>query len=221
MNSRIHYSVDQGGIRDTQRYTLVRLNDKIKCDKKDKIADKILKASDKMICKASGLYVNDNFIGAVKDDLALQRLLDNYLDPYKELYPDDEVRFVDDVSVKKGYYLTDSVCKLEKLNERISNNVQYFDRLIKHLWVNEILVPTEKKHVESPSLIIKDKKDKQVLKLLSPQECFSCDMYNAYCIHCLGAEEREGHRYVVCDYFKNNIKDSCGTGINRQTTHMI
>ena len=106
-------------------------------------------------------------------------------------------------------------------NERISNNVHFFDRLIKHLWVNETLVPTEKKHVESPSLIIKDKKDKQVLKLLSPQECFSCDMYNAYCIHCLGAEEREGHRYVVCDYYKNNIKDSCGTGINRQTTHMI
>lgn len=124
MNSRIHYSVDQVPINDTPRYTLVRLNDKIKCDKKDKIADKILKASDKMICKASGLYVNDNFIGAVKDDLGLQRLLDNYLDPYKELYPDDEVRFVDDVSVKKGYYLTDSVCKLEKLNERISNNVE-------------------------------------------------------------------------------------------------
>ena len=30
--------------------------------------------------------------------------------------------------------------------------------------------------------------------------CFSCPIYRPQCGHCLGAEMKDGRRYVVCDY---------------------
>ncbi|MBP0979239.1 MAG: peptidoglycan DD-metalloendopeptidase family protein [Oscillospiraceae bacterium] len=124
MNSRINYSEDQEPINDTPVYTLVRLNKNIKCDKKDVVANKLLEASDKIICVASGLYVNDNFIGAVRNNKKLEEIVDGCLEPYKQKFPEDEVEFVDDVVIKKGYFLVDSICSLESINKKVTENVE-------------------------------------------------------------------------------------------------
>lgn len=124
MNSRINYGEDQAPINDTPTYTLVKLNKNIKCDKKDVVANKLIQASDKMICKASGLYINEEFIGAVKNNKRLQEIINGCLEPYKKEFPGDEVCFVDDVVIKKGYFLIDSLCSLENINNKVTENVE-------------------------------------------------------------------------------------------------
>jgi len=105
--------------------------------------------------------------------------------------------------------------------QRISKLLRSLEKTHKLLWVDESMLPPKQKPIErlrpmaSPMLI---KNPKQIIqeeqtpsavnpivytperKLLTPQECFSCPIYRPQCEHCLGAEEKDGRRYVVCDY---------------------
>lgn len=92
---------------------------------------------------------------------------------------------------------------------RISALEQLLDKKYKILWVDEALLPPKPKPIESPKPItLPEQKEtvtnpivyEPVRKLLTPQECFSCPIYRPQCAHCLGAEEKDGRRYVVCDY---------------------
>ena len=120
MNSRINYVKDQELINDAPEFTLVRLKSGNKVISKDVVADELIKASNKIICKATGLYINDDFVGAVKNDKELENIINGYLNPWKEQYKDADVSFVDDVVLKKGYYLTDSLCAASKINKEIN-----------------------------------------------------------------------------------------------------
>lgn len=120
MNSRINYVKDQELINDAHEFTLVRLKNDSKVIDKDVVADELIKASNKMICKATGLYINDDFVGAVKDDKELKNIINSYLKPWKEQYENADVSFVDDVVIKKGYYLTNSLCEISKINKEIN-----------------------------------------------------------------------------------------------------
>ena len=124
MNLRINYNENQAPINDTPTYTLVKLSKNIKCDKKDVVANRLLEASDNIICEASGLYVNDNFVGAVKNNKKLEEIVDGCLEPYRQQFPNDEVEFVDDVVIKKGYFLVDSICSLENISKKVTESVE-------------------------------------------------------------------------------------------------
>lgn len=128
MNSRINYDKNQEPINCLPQYTLVKLGKNAIYSNKDEVANNLLKASNKMICFATGLYVNDNFIGAVKNGEEIQNLIASILQPYKERYPNDEVCFVDDVKIESGYYLTNSVSNLENISKKITKNVE--DRVV-------------------------------------------------------------------------------------------
>lgn len=93
--------------------------------------------------------------------------------------------------------------------QRIQNLVQTLEKTNKILWVDESLLPPKPKPIEKPKPVEKaeetllqanPKTYEQGRKLLTPQECFSCPIYRPQCGHCLGAEMKEGRRYVVCDY---------------------
>lgn len=144
MNSRINYDQNQEPINCLPKYTLVRLNKNANYNNKDEIANRLLKASDKMVCFATGLYVNDNFIGAVKNGKEMQNLLDSFLQPYKKDYPNDEVSFVDDVVIEKGYYLTASVCNLAKINKAITKNVE--DKVVYTVRKGDVPIEIAKKN---------------------------------------------------------------------------
>lgn len=61
--------------------------------------------------------------------------------------------------------------------------------------VEEPVVPEEEYEPINPIVYEKGR------KLLTPKECFSCPVNcRSHCGHCLGAEEKDGKRYVVCDY---------------------
>lgn len=113
-------------------------------------------------------------------------------------------------------------CKTYSLDrQRISKLVNSLEKLHKLLWVDESLLPPKPKLIERPRPMVSPmpiKNSKQIIqeeqtqsavnpivytperKLLTPQECFSCPIYRPQCEHCLGAEEKDGRRYVVCDY---------------------
>lgn len=107
-------------------------------------------------------------------------------------------------------------CRTYSLDrQRISKLVSSLEKMHKLLWVDESLLPPKPKPIvkptpiENPKRIIQKEQSQSVTnpivyepgrKLLTPQECFSCPIYRLQCSHCLGAEEKDGLRYVVCDY---------------------
>ena len=101
-------------------------------------------------------------------------------------------------------------CRTYSLDrQRISNLVRSLEQTKNLLWVDESLLPPKPKPIEKPKLVERaeevplpsnPKTYEQGRKLLTPQECFSCPIYRPQCGHCLGAEMKDGRRYVVCDY---------------------
>ena len=113
-------------------------------------------------------------------------------------------------------------CKTYTLDrQRISKLLHSLEKKSQILWVDESLLPPKPKPIERPRQMVRPKpteNPKQIIhaeqtpsavnpivytqerKLLTPQECFSCPIYRPQCGHCLGAEEKDGRRYVVCDY---------------------
>lgn len=101
-------------------------------------------------------------------------------------------------------------CRTYSLDRhRIQNLVRSLEKTNKKLWVDETLLPPNPQPTEKPKPVEEAKETplstnpqsyEQGRKLLTPQECFSCPIYRPQCGHCLGAEMKDGRRYVVCDY---------------------
>ena len=121
-------------------------------------------------------------------------------------------------------------CNLYFLDRpRISKLVRSLDNMHKILWVDESLLPPKPKPIEQrppvkhvieklqppkpePSQVQNEvtleeefeptntKTYEKGKKLLTFEECSSCPIYRPQCGHCLGDEEKDGRRYVVCDY---------------------
>lgn len=93
-------------------------------------------------------------------------------------------------------------CRYYSLDrQRISSLVRSLEKKYNILWVDESLLPPKSvSPLEQKQQVINPIVYEPVRKLLTPQECFSCPIYRPQCGHCLGAEEKEGRRYVVCDY---------------------
>jgi len=103
-----------------------------------------------------------------------------------------------------------AVCRTYSLDrQRIQNLVRSLEKTNKLLWIDESLLPPKLKPIEkNKTTILPEQKEsatnpivyQPVRKLLTPQKCFSCPIYRPQCGHCLGAEEKGGYRYVVCDF---------------------
>ena len=86
----------------------------------DQITDKLIEASSSVIDEASGLYVDDTLIGAVKEKDELEKALNDILDKYKSDDPDEIVGFVKDVQIKEGLYPVSSIIGFDKLKEKMN-----------------------------------------------------------------------------------------------------
>ena len=80
--------------------------------------------------------------------------------------------------------------------KRISKLLRLLEKKPKILWVYSKEIIQEEQTLTAANPIVYEPGQ----KLLIPQDCFSCPIYRFECEHCLGAEEKEGRRYVVCDY---------------------
>ena len=86
----------------------------------DQVTDKLIEASSSVIDEASGLYVDNVLIGAVKEKNELQKTLDDILGKYATGKEGDVVAFVKDVQVKEGLYPVSSIMEMAELNEKIT-----------------------------------------------------------------------------------------------------
>ncbi len=87
------------------------------------LANVILETSAENIVEATGLYVNGEFAGAVKDATQLNSALDSLKEPYENGDENRKVSFVEDVSVLDGIFFTDSVVPDTQLAEQVVGEV--------------------------------------------------------------------------------------------------
>jgi len=85
----------------------------------DQVTDKLIEASSSVIDEASGLYVDNKLVGAVKEKEELESTLDGILAQYKSDDPDEIISFVKDVEVKEGLYPVSSIIGISELKEKI------------------------------------------------------------------------------------------------------
>lgn len=87
------------------------------------LANNILAASDENIIEATGLYVDGEFIGAVKDPTKLKAALDSLKAPYENGNENRTVSFVENVSVLDGIFFADTVVPDDELAKLVVSEV--------------------------------------------------------------------------------------------------
>ena len=87
------------------------------------LANNILSASDEDIVEATGLYVNGEFIGAVKDATQLNAALAALKAPYENGDENRVVSFVQSVSVLDGIFFADTVVPDKELATLVGSEV--------------------------------------------------------------------------------------------------
>lgn len=87
------------------------------------LADNILNASDADVARATGLYVNNEFIGAVEDSAPLMQALAELKAPYENGDENRTVSFVQDVRIEDGIYFSDSIVPDTKLANLVKSEV--------------------------------------------------------------------------------------------------
>ncbi|MBQ1262865.1 MAG: G5 domain-containing protein, partial [Oscillospiraceae bacterium] len=103
----------------TPQFTLAVVN-KNSFMTSDQITDKLIEASSSVIDEASGLYIDDTLIGAVKEKEDLEAALNSILDKYKSDDPDEIVGFVKDVQIKEGLYPVSSIVEFDELKNKMN-----------------------------------------------------------------------------------------------------
>ena len=88
----------------------------------DELTNKLIRASGNKIEEATGLYIQNRFISAVRDGDGLLDFLNGMLEKYSEDGMDvtTTVQFVKKVEIKKGLYPVSSIQPLKELEEKLS-----------------------------------------------------------------------------------------------------
>lgn len=88
------------------------------------LSNQIIKASGNEIESASGLYVDGEFLGAVKDSNMLLDEMDNMLEPFREINPDAKVTFANKIELKEGLYPVSGIVDTAKIARTISSEIE-------------------------------------------------------------------------------------------------
>ena len=88
------------------------------------LVDTILENSGEEIIQAVGLYVDDTFYGATTDVEALTAAVEAVKAPYVAQYPNADIQFVQDVQLREGLYLNESVKEYSDLEKLFTEPVE-------------------------------------------------------------------------------------------------
>ena len=86
----------------------------------DDITNEIIKASGNELSQATGLYVNNEFIGALSERETLLDILDEVKEPFRTGDPDEQIEFVKDVDCRDGIYPTSSVIEPGEMEHMVT-----------------------------------------------------------------------------------------------------
>ena len=103
-------------------YKLAVVNDS-KCDSCSDVCDKIIEQSKGTIEEATGVYINNELIGAVKEEDKVSQLLDSILSNACS-EENAEVCFAEDVESINGLYFSDSVIEFDALKKMLTEPVE-------------------------------------------------------------------------------------------------
>lgn len=84
------------------------------------VCDKIIEASNDVVEEASGLYIDNEFIGAVKSGTDLKFILQSILNQNRTDDTTLDVEFAQDVQVVRGYYPADSIVPSQDMQAKLS-----------------------------------------------------------------------------------------------------
>ena len=119
MQGRITYESNQQPINITPDYTLALVN-KNEIVGKNTLADNMIRLSNLDITEAKGLYVGDQFLGAVADTKKVQEALDGLLNKYRQDPANEKIEFAQTVEFKDGMYLATSMVDENKLISEVT-----------------------------------------------------------------------------------------------------
>ncbi len=109
VQQRISYSENEEALDMSARLSLRVISDDEQFITAGQLADKMLEASDEDLSEAYGIYIDGEFIGAVKDKNAVEEALDEKLLNYDVGGMVLEVSYVNKIEYTKGIYLQSSV----------------------------------------------------------------------------------------------------------------
>ncbi|BCI59992.1 M23 family metallopeptidase [Solibaculum mannosilyticum] len=103
------------------KLTLVRNEDVMD---NSQLAEAFLDNMEGQVQTASGLFVEDQFVGAVDDTDTANQVLNEILDSYTEGNEQAEANFTEQVTVKEGLYPSDDVVSAEEIKEDLTSPVE-------------------------------------------------------------------------------------------------
>lgn len=109
VQQRISYSDTDESLDLSAKLSLKIISDNDSFISAGQLADKMLEASDEELTEAYGIYIDGEFIGAVKDKTKVQEALDAHLLDYKPEGLVKEVSYASKIEYTQGIYLMNSV----------------------------------------------------------------------------------------------------------------
>jgi len=84
------------------------------------LCDEILRTKGDAISEASGLYVDDKFVGSMTSNAELQSVLNGIKATYCDGSDNERAEFIQKVEIKDGLYLTDSVLTADQMKAKLT-----------------------------------------------------------------------------------------------------
>ncbi|MCI5911718.1 MAG: peptidoglycan DD-metalloendopeptidase family protein [Oscillospiraceae bacterium] len=117
---RISYGDDSHNLKVTPSYSVSIISNKSEKLTAQELADGIISASGNEVEQAAGIYINDEFAGAVIDEKNISNALAEKLSDYKTLGTDAEnIQYKDNITYVDGLYLKSSVLSDEEMKTRL------------------------------------------------------------------------------------------------------
>ena len=88
------------------------------------LAEVLLENMGDQVQTASGLFVEDQFVGAVDDTDTANQVLNEILDSYTDGNEQAEANFTEQVTVKEGLYPSDDIVSAEEIKEDLTSPVE-------------------------------------------------------------------------------------------------
>lgn len=105
------------------KFSLRIVSDNDQIINSEQLANKMLEASDEELTEADGIYINGQFIGAVKDKTPVEEALDNRLLNYHIDGNVTDVAYRDTIEYAHGIYLADSVLDQKETINKLTSSV--------------------------------------------------------------------------------------------------
>jgi len=123
VQSRIVYEKYQPPVDTVPKYTLVIIDEE-ELSTTNEIADQIIMNSGNEITEATGVYVDGEFLGAVRLEQPIWDLLDGMLAEHRTGAENETVGFVEDVQLTHGLYLLSSLVFESEMEDILTQEVE-------------------------------------------------------------------------------------------------